>query len=79
MPDPLMVTETPPNLLAGLAARTYGAPGTDRQVFEKHVAPWMPRFFADLERSKSADFYARVGALGRVFMTIETEAFALPS
>jgi hypothetical protein len=39
----------------------------------------MPRFFADLERNKSADFYARVGALGRVFMTIETEAFALPS
>jgi len=66
-------------IMAGLAARTYGAPGTDRQVFEKHVAPWMPRFFADLERSKSADFYARVGALGRVFMTIETEAFALPS
>jgi TorA maturation chaperone TorD len=66
-------------IMAGLAARTYGVPGTDRQVFEKHVAPWMPRFFADLERSKSADFYARVGALGRVFMTIETEAFALPS
>jgi TorA maturation chaperone TorD len=66
-------------IMSGLVAGAYGAPGTDRQVFEKHVAPWMPRFFADLERSKSADFYARVGALGRVFMTIETEAFALPS
>ena len=66
-------------IMSGLAAGAYGAPGTDRLVFEKHVAPWMPRFFADLERSKSADFYARVGALGRAFMTIEIEAFALPS
>ena len=67
-------------IMSGLAAGVYGAPaGTDRQVFDTHVAPWMPRFFADLERSKSADFYARVGALGRVFMNIETAAFALPS
>jgi TorA maturation chaperone TorD len=67
-------------IMSGLSAGVYGAPpGTDRQVFDKHVAPWMPRFFADLERSKSADFYARVGALGRVFMNIETAAFALPS
>jgi len=67
-------------IMSGLTAGVYGAPtDTDRQVFERHVAPWMPRFFADLERSKAADFYVRVGALGRVFMNIETEAFALPS
>ena len=67
-------------IMCKLTAGAFGAPpGTDRQIFEKHVAPWMPRFFGDLERSKSADFYARVGALGRVFMNIESEAFALPS
>jgi TorA maturation chaperone TorD len=67
-------------IMSGLAAGALGAiPGADRHVFEKHVAPWMVRFFEDLERSKSADFYARVGALGRVFVQIETEAFALPS
>jgi hypothetical protein len=38
----------------------------------------MPRFFADLEASKSAPFYGRVGGLGRVFMNIESQAFALP-
>jgi hypothetical protein len=37
------------------------------------------RRFGDLERSKSADFYARVGALGRVFINIEREAFARAS
>lgn len=53
------------------------APGTDREIFDKHLAPWIGRFFADLETS-SAAFYGRVGSLGRIFMEIETEAFALP-
>ena len=65
-------------IMSGLAAGAYGAPGMDRDVFERHVASWMPRFFADLEASQSAPFYARVGGLGRVFMNIESQAFALP-
>jgi TorA maturation chaperone TorD len=47
-------------------------------LFEKHIAPWMPRFFSDLEQAESADFYRSVGTLGRVFLDIEAEAFALP-
>ena len=43
------------------------------------MAPWIGRFFADLERAEAAEFYRRVGTVGRVFMEIETEAFALPS
>jgi hypothetical protein len=39
----------------------------------------MERFFSDLEQAEAADFYRRVGTLGRVFMTIERQAFALPS
>jgi TorA maturation chaperone TorD len=54
-------------------------PGADYLLFEKHLAPWLGRFFADLERANSADFYRAVGALGRVFIDIETEAFALPA
>ena len=33
----------------------------------------------DLEKAKSVDFYARVGSLGRIFIDIETEAFAIPA
>ncbi|MBO0741991.1 MAG: molecular chaperone TorD family protein [Hyphomicrobiaceae bacterium] len=65
-------------IMSGLVAGAYGAPGTDRDIFEKHLAPWVPRFFAELEASKSVPFYARVGGLGRVFMDIESQAFALP-
>jgi TorA maturation chaperone TorD len=66
-------------VMAGLAGGEIEATaGADREIFEKHMAPWMGRLFADLESSKTADFYARVGTLGRTFMDIETEAFALP-
>jgi hypothetical protein len=51
-------------------------PGRQRQFFEKDLAPWIGRFFADQETAESADFYRRVGAAGRVFIEIETEAFA---
>jgi len=67
-------------IMSGLASRRFSAPaGSDREVFEQHLAPWIGRFFADLEQAEAADFYRRVGALGRVFVQIETEAFALPA
>lgn len=67
-------------IMAGLASRRFSASaGSDQRMFEKHLSPWIRRFFADLERAESARFYRNVGALGRVFMNIETEAFALPS
>ena len=66
--------------MSGLASRRFSAPaGSDEQIFEKHIAPWMPRFFSDVERAETAKFYRHVGMLGRVFMDIETEAFALTS
>lgn len=67
-------------IMAGLASGELPAPaGSDRTIFEKHMAPWIGRLFADIERAQAADFYRRVGSLGRVFIDIETEAFALPS
>jgi TorA maturation chaperone TorD len=49
-----------------------------RYFFEQHLAPWIGRFFADLETAERAKFYQPVGTLGRLFIGIETEAFALP-
>jgi TorA maturation chaperone TorD len=65
-------------IMAALAGGEIAAPdGTDREVFESHLAPWIGRFFRDLELAKAADFYVRVAALGRIFTAIETEAFTL--
>jgi TorA maturation chaperone TorD len=66
-------------IMAALAGRQIEAAATaEQEIFAKHLAPWISRFFADLERTQPADFYARVGALGRTFIEIETEAFGLP-
>lgn len=66
-------------IMAAIAGGSIDVPtGADREIFEKHMAPWAPRFFADLELSPNARFYARVGTLGRTFMDIEAEAFTLP-
>jgi TorA maturation chaperone TorD len=67
-------------IMAGLAGRELPAPpGADRDLFEAHLAPWMARFFADIEQAQAAAFYRSVGMLGRVFMQIETEAFTRPA
>ena len=67
-------------IMAGLASGQLPAPaGSDRIIFEKHMAPWIGRFFADLERCEAANLYRRIATVGRLFMDIETEAFALPS
>lgn len=67
-------------IMSGLASRRLPAPpDSDRLIFEKHMAPWISRFFVDLENAAAADFYRRLGSLGRIFMDIETEAFELPA
>ena len=67
-------------IMAGLIDGRLAAPaGSDQRLFERHLKPWIGRFFSDLERAEAADFYRTVGTLGRVFMEIEIEAFALPS
>jgi TorA maturation chaperone TorD len=67
-------------IMAGVIGGQFAAPpDADRELFTRHLAPWIGRFFNDLERADSADFYRRIGEVGRVFIEIETEAFALPS
>jgi TorA maturation chaperone TorD len=67
-------------VMANIINRKFPAPqDADRELFEKHMRPWIGRFFADLEQAQEAKFYRRVGRLGRAFIEIETEAFALPA
>jgi TorA maturation chaperone TorD len=63
-------------IMAGRAAARFPAPPeAQRGFFETHVSRWMGRLFADMERAESARFYRSVGALGGVFLKIESEAF----
>lgn len=65
-------------IMSGLALRRFGNDAAaERRFFDRHLKPWAGRFFADLEVAENARFYRAVGRLGRVFIEIETEAFAL--
>lgn len=64
-------------IMAGLVGGRFGHAGSDQEIFEKHMKPWMGRFFSDLENAEAANFYKPVGTIGRLLMDIETEAFAL--
>jgi TorA maturation chaperone TorD len=65
-------------IMAGLAAARFEASVDEqRAFFNKHMAPWMGRLFADMENAASAGFYRSVGSLGRLFLEIEAEAFTL--
>ena len=67
-------------IMSGLISGRLPSPdGTDQQIFEKHLSPWIGRFFADLERAEAGRLYRAIGTVGRAFMDIETEALALPS
>lgn len=65
-------------IMSGLALRRFGNDeAAERRFFERHLKPWAARFFSDLEKAETAKFYRAVGQLGRAFMDIEAEAFAL--
>jgi TorA maturation chaperone TorD len=67
-------------IMAGLIDGPFAAAAdVQRRIFEKHLAPWIRRFFADLEAAQRAQFYRHVARVGRLFIEIERQAFALPA
>ena len=66
-------------VMGTLAGGLVCAPaGADRGFFHDHLAPWIGRFFSDLERASSAHFYSAVGQLGTTFLEIDRQSFELP-
>lgn len=51
--------------------------------FDRHISPWMGRFFRDMQTAPSARFYRAVGQLGEQFIEVEkrylNEFLATPS
>lgn len=67
-------------IMAGIIASEFPCDSdlpSQKAFFDAHLAKWAALFFTDLEEARSAIFYAPVGSLGRAFMTVETDAFAI--
>ncbi len=50
---------------------------TQRKFFNDHLAPWMGKFFSDLQEAKAARFYRAVGQLGEQFIEIEKQYLSM--
>lgn len=44
-----------------------------KQFFDRHLEPWIGKFFEDLQDAKSANFYSAVGVLGAQFIDVEKQ------
>ncbi|WP_299849143.1 molecular chaperone [uncultured Roseovarius sp.] len=67
-------------MMGGMIRGRFGKPATladQKTFFAKHIGPWAGHFYSDLEAAKNSVLYASVGAVGRVFMEIETEGFRM--
>lgn len=67
-------------MMAGLIEGDFGTPvdlAGQRAFFDAHIGPWAGKFFTDLEAAKAANFYMPVGAVGRLFVAIESTAFEM--
>lgn len=67
-------------MMAALIAGDFGEPLSleeQNAFFEKHLNGWAQRFFEDLEAAPSAHFYMPVGTIGKIFLSIEAQAFEL--
>ena len=67
-------------MMAGMVRGRFGKAvdlTTQKDFFNRHIAPWAEHFFSDLEGAKNSVLYAPVGTVGRVFVEIEREAFRM--
>jgi len=55
--------------------------GLEQQLsfFKKHIQPWLGRFFADLGKARSADFYKPVARFGAAFIELEQTYLSMRS
>jgi TorA maturation chaperone TorD len=65
-------------IMSGIAGGRFEASAAEEAgFFARHIASWADRCFADLEKARPAGFYKAVGAVGRIFIAIEAEGFAI--
>ncbi|MFD2739445.1 molecular chaperone [Sulfitobacter aestuarii] len=69
-------------MMGGLIVGRFASPAgleQQKQFFNKHIGPWAPHFFSDLQGARASVLYASVGAVGAALLDIEREAFRLGS
>ena len=67
-------------VMAGLIRRDFEAgAGAAADFFKVHIEPWGERLLQDVALAPAAMFYRVVAEVGKLWIEIETESFALPA
>lgn len=66
-------------VLSGLIVGAYGPPdlAVQKAFFDAHFSPWADALFSDIEAAPSAALYRPVATIGRLFVAVERDAFAM--
>lgn len=68
-------------MMHGLILGHFGAGplglAEQQRFFDAHLAPWTEDFFTDLEAAESSTLYQAVGRVGRLYLAVEKDAFAM--
>lgn len=48
-----------------------------KRFFDRHLEPWIGKFFKDLQNARSAHFYSAVGVVGAQFIEVEKQYLAM--
>jgi TorA maturation chaperone TorD len=62
----------------GMIIAGHGLHLNQLAFFEDYVGSWAGRFFEDLARAGTANFYRAVAQLGQEFLAVERQYFSLP-
>ena len=63
-------------LIRGRFGRSFSI-AEQATFFRKHIEPWAGLLMRDIEAAKTVVFFAPVGAIGRAFLEIESQAFSM--
>lgn len=63
----------------GMIITGHGLHLKQSAFFEDYLDSWAGRFFEDLGRAGTADFYRAVAQLGQAFLAVERQYFSLPA
>jgi TorA maturation chaperone TorD len=67
-------------MMAGLIDGALGPPRSlaeQKAFYTAHIGPWAPVLFRDMETAKASVVYSALGSVGRAFLAIEDEGFAM--
>ncbi|HUT42525.1 MAG TPA: molecular chaperone TorD family protein [Gammaproteobacteria bacterium] len=64
--------------IMGMIIAGHGLHLRQLAFFESYIGTWLGRFFEDLGKAETADFYRAVALLGQQFLAVERQYFTLP-